>query len=186
MIGAMRPPPPTREGFSPMRTEQCLPAGAMSWRQVGPWWAPCWELWSDERRLAHLRRAGWAGRVLEVTTADGIWRLRVLGFLGSRQVMREGDATPVLSFRSAWFRGGRIERRDGTFLRWKPALFASGGSMTREDGGEALSVRRLGRGLRMEGETRLEESMRRAPDAEALVLLAWWLLLEARSHAAHG
>jgi hypothetical protein len=47
-------------------------------------------------------------------------------------------------------------------------------------------VRRTGSPFRVEGEIRLEESSRAAPDAEALVLLAWWLVLESRSHTARS
>ncbi len=187
MIATAAAPPPPRDAASGGFARVPIGArpGVLEWRQCGRWWSPFWEMWSEGERLATFRVVGALRRRAVVDTGDTRWSLRRRGFLGLHEVFREGEREPVVRYRPGWLRGGRIERAAGPALRWKPALFARSGSVVDAEGFELLGVRMRHAFIRYEGEQRLEAAGRRLPDAEALLVLVWWLMLDAPRHHGH-
>ncbi len=188
LIGAVSPPaPPPLEGpAGRVVTPIAERRGPLEWRQLGHWWSPWWELTAEGDRLAVFRLAtsSLLRRAFTVETTTARWQLRRRGLFGPHEVTREGDSEPLLRYRPGWWRGGSVLRRDGDPLRWKPGFARRGGTIENAEGFPIVSVKLRSAVFRIQGETRLEDAGGRMSDAEALVVLAWWLILEAPRH--HG
>ncbi len=159
-------------------------ATVQEWRQVGRWWAPDWEAWTEGALLATLHVRGAFRSDAEVETTTGRWRLQRRGWLGAYTVVRDREPEPLLRFRPGWFRTGRIERTAGETLVWKPGWLGHSATVANAEGFEQLTARMRHGLFRVDGEVRVGENGRRLPDIEALSLLAWWLLLSTPRH--HG
>lgn len=89
--------------------------GPLVWRRDRPF-GRSWSLVAGDRVAGWLRATGW--RRFEGATAEGGWKLEhdwrhVVRAVGDRATQ------PTVTYRPGFWRGGKVERRDGERLVWR-------------------------------------------------------------------
>jgi hypothetical protein len=137
-----------------------------------------WTLTCDGRAAAALRYRSVMPQVIELVTARDRWHSvrRVFGL----ELWRDDAASPAVNYRPG-FATHRIVRAQGSDLFWKrTSVWRRSWALVTEDGSPLLQVEIARQGLTSGGSIHLEDAVRRLPDLEALVYLAWLLAVRRR------
>lgn len=145
-----------------------------------------WKLLRGEREIATLAPLNWFGRSFRAASPGGEWEIRTRWF-GRTGLFRAGAGEPVATYQPGFFRGGKVTIGNDV-LGWRHPIHVFGldpFELRNASDFPLLRVEPRFSPLKLEGNITVEDTGRRHPQIEALIVLSWALAAMAR-RAAHS